>query len=221
MSTAYLTKIELDHEMAFKAGLRDSYSWHQAIWKAFPGRDGEDRFFLTRLDEIEGGLRLLVLSPDEPVRPPWCPEPSWKPKPISDSFFTHRTYRFSLVANPTRKVRSEKNPKNGRRVPLVSREDKVVDGKTIPGLLTWLARKGEQHGFTFDPHSTKTIPRPRQPFLKKGAAGLHSATEFAGVLTVTDPEKLRHAVLHGIGSAKAFGFGMLCLSPIQNFQSQI
>ncbi len=216
MSTPHLTKLEVDHETAYKAGLRDSYSWHQKIWQAFPGRDGEDRFFLTRLDEIDGGLRLLVLSPEAPVRPDWCPEPCWHSKPISESFFKHSTYRFSLVANPTRKVKTEKNPKNGRRVPLVSREDKVVDGKTVPGLLSWLARKGEQHGFTFDPDRTKTAPRPRQLFIKKGAAGTHTATEFSGILTVTDPEKFHHAARNGVGSAKAFGFGMLCLSPLKD-----
>jgi CRISPR system Cascade subunit CasE len=206
MNTPYLTKIEIDHETAYKAGLCDAYSWHQKIWQAFPGRDGEDRFFLTRLDEIDGGLRLLVLSPGEPTRPDWCPEPSWHAKPIADSFFTHRNYRFSLVANPTRKVKSEKNPKNGRRVPLVSRED----------LLNWLVRKGEQHGFTFDPAPTKTTPRPRQPFLKKGAVGTHTATEFSGVLTVANPELFQRAALHGIGSAKAFGFGLLCLAPLKD-----
>lgn len=113
-------------------------------------------------------------------------------------------------------MKSEKNPKNGRRVPLVSRYDKVVEGRNLPGLLTWLARKGEQNGFTFDAEQTKTTPRPRQPFLKKGAAGTHTATEFSGVLTVTDPELFRRAALHGIGSAKAFGFGLLCLAPLKD-----
>jgi CRISPR system Cascade subunit CasE len=204
MSASYLTKIEIDHETAFKAGLRDSYSWHQKIWEAFPERGGQTRNFLTRLDEIEGGLRLLILSPSAPLRPDWCPEASWHSKAVDESFFTHSTYRFSLVANPTKKVKSEKNAKNGRRIPLVKRED----------LLSWLQRKGEQHGFTFNLESTRTAPRPRQSFIKKGSAGLHSATEFSGVLTVTQPESFRHATLQGIGSAKAFGFGMLCLVPI-------
>jgi len=211
MSAPHLTKIEIDHEAAFKAGLRDAYSWHQKTWEAFPGRDGQERDFLTRLDEIDGGLRLLILSPLEPKRPNWCPESCWQSKVVEESLFSHPKFRFSLVANPTKKVKSETNPKNGRRVPLVKRED----------LLNWLQRKGELHGFTFNLESTRTSPRPRQSFIKKGTAGLHTATEFSGELTVTNQETFRHAAIHGIGSAKAFGFGMLCLAPVGNFKSQI
>lgn len=206
MTTHYLTKIEIEHETAFKAGLRDSYSWHQKIWQAFPGRDGAARDFLTRLDEIDGGLRLLLLSETESVRPSWCPEPAWQSKLIGASFFEHQSYRFSLLANPTKKVRSAPDGtilKNSRRVPLAKRED----------LIDWMIRKGQHHGFTCDAQTLRTIPRPHQAFIKKGKAGLHSATEFVGHLTVTDSVAFQQAALQGIGSAKAFGFGMLCLSP--------
>lgn len=209
MSEPFLTKVEIDHETAFKAGLRDSYGWHQKIWKAFPGRDGGARDFLTRLDIIDGGFRLLLLSKAEPVRPDWCPEPAWQSKPVPASFFQHPAYRFSLLANPTRKVRSSPDGellKNSRRVPLVQRE----------ALLGWLERKGQQHGFAVDPGNVRTVPRPRRAFIKKGAAGLHAATDFIGVLHVTDREAFRLAALGGVGPAKAFGFGMLCLAPLQS-----
>jgi len=212
MKAAFLTKIEIDHETAYKAGLRDSYAWHQRVWDMFPGRDDEARDFLTRLDGIDGGFRLLVVSASEPSRPTWCPEPSWHSKRLPESFLAHSQFRFSLVANPTRKVRSSKNSKNGRRIPITHREDREADGKIQPGLLSWLRRKGDQHGFSFDEKRVRTVPKPRQWFLKKGAAGVHSGTEFVGILTVTDPEKFRDAVACGVGSAKAFGFGMLCLS---------
>jgi CRISPR system Cascade subunit CasE len=204
---SYLAKIEIDHETAYKAGLRDSYAWHQKSWLAFPGRDGEERDFLTRLDEIDGGFRLLLLSATSPTRPTWCPEPSWERKEIAPAFFTHATYRFSLMANPTKKVRSAPDGrllKNSRRVALSKRED----------LLDWLRRKGEAGGFTFEAEKTRTVPRPRQAFLKKGQAGLHTATEFVGMLTVTDAAAFQIAATQGIGPAKAFGFGMLCLSPV-------
>jgi CRISPR system Cascade subunit CasE len=207
MSTHTLTKIEIDHETAFKAGLRDSYEWHRKIWQAFPEMDGQSRDFLTRLDELDGRLRLLLLSPSQPTRPEWCPEKAWESKLVEDSFFTHDLYRFSLRANPTKKVRSDKDGKllkNSRRVPIVSRDD----------LLGWLQRKAEQSGFSVNPETIRTVPRPRQAFIKKGKAGLHVATEFIGELRVRDAEKFKYAAIHGIGSAKAFGFGMLCLAPL-------
>jgi hypothetical protein len=86
-------------------------------------------------------------------------------------------------------------------------------GKILPGLLSWLVRKGEAHGFTFDPNQVRTIPRSRQYFIKSGSLGLHHGVEFQGTLRVVDPDKFRHAFAHGIGSAKAFGFGMLVLAP--------
>jgi CRISPR system Cascade subunit CasE len=214
VSAPFLTKVEIDHETAYKAGLRDSYAWHQRIWQMFPGRDGEARDFLTRLDGLDGGFRLLVISAQQPARPDWCPEPAWQSKAVPDTFFEHEAFRFSLIANPTRKVKSDKNAKNGRRVPITHREDRVVGDKAQTGLLTWLRRKGEQHGFTFEDDQVRTLPKPRQWFLKKGAAGVHSATEFIGLIRVTDPAKFRTAVTGGIGTAKAFGFGMLCLDPL-------
>jgi CRISPR system Cascade subunit CasE len=213
MNAAFLTKVEIDHETAYEAGLRDSYAWHKKVWEMFPGRGDQTRDFLTRLDGIDGGFRLLVVSATQPAKPNWCPEPAWHSKPLTESFLEHSRFRFSLIANPTRKLRSESNPKNGRRVPITHREDREVEGKTQPGLLSWLRRKGEQHGFSFEESTMRTIPKPRQWFLKKGAAGVHSATEFVGILSVTDPAQFRAAVAQGVGSAKAFGFGMLCLSP--------
>jgi len=206
MSSLHLSRICIDHESAWKAGLRDTYAWHQQVWKAFPARSGQARHFLTRLDDTEAGFRLLILSETAPVRPDWCPEPAWSSKPVPDSFYEHEYYQFSLHANPTRKVRSDANgnPKrNGRRVPLVKRDE----------LLSWLERKGTAAGFSFDSSKTRTIPRPQRVFVKQGRAGLHSATEFAGRLRVTDRDAFRTAAIHGIGPAKAFGFGLLCLAP--------
>jgi CRISPR system Cascade subunit CasE len=40
----------------------------------------------------------------------------------------------------------------------------------------------------------------------------HHAVRFDGLLVVTDPERLRHALRAGIGSAKGFGFGLLSLA---------
>lgn len=207
MNTYFLTKVEIDHETAFKAGLRDSYEWHRKIWQAFPNRDGEARDFLTRLDEIDGRLRLLLLSHSEATRPDWCPESAWEHKSVAESFFSAPGYRFSLLANPTKKVRSDKNGnllKNSRRVSLVSRDD----------LLDWLQPKAEQSGFTVERLKVRTVSRPRQAFIKKGKAGIHAATEFIGELSVVDSAKFRNAATRGIGSAKAFGFGMLCLAPL-------
>jgi CRISPR system Cascade subunit CasE len=72
-----------------------------------------------------------------------------------------------------------------------------------------------QGGFAVDEDTLRTFSRGREYFQKKGQGGLHSAIEFQGVLSVTDPAKFHHETFtRGIGSAKAFGFGLLVIVPI-------
>jgi CRISPR system Cascade subunit CasE len=206
----HLTQVTVDFATAARQQLRDCYDWHQAVWKAFPGHDGEQREFLTRLDQRQDGFRLLIVSSEQPVRPDWCPpDPeSWKTKPIPAAYFRRNRYAFQLCANPTKKVSKERSDgsltKNGRRVPLWKREE----------LVEWIKRKGDQGGFTVDETTLRTFSRGREYFEKKGHPGLHSAVEFEGVLTVTDPAEFHRTFTLGIGSAKAFGFGLLLIAPV-------
>jgi len=59
----------------------------------------------------------------------------------------------------------------------------------------------------------RTIPNGPERFQKNGAPGTLTSVEFAGVLTVTDPVKFHETFTHGVGSAKAFGFGLLVIAP--------
>jgi CRISPR system Cascade subunit CasE len=203
----HLTQVTLDFATAARLRLRDCYDWHQVVWKAFPGRDGERRDFLSRLDQQKDAFRLLIVSPNEPTRPDWCPNESWQTKPIPDTYFSRRRYAFQLCANPTKKVTklgTDGSPtKNGKRVPLRTREEFVG----------WITRKGEQGGFAVDEDTLRTFSRGREYFEKQDMRGLHSAVEFQGVLTVTDPAKFHESFTRGIGSAKAFGFGLLVIAP--------
>lgn len=208
-----LTQAQIPYDIAAREwkddGFRDCYAWHKRAWEAFPGQPEAERHFLTRLDDTGHGFRLLILSPEPPTRPDWCPSEAWQSKTVSAPFFQHKSYHFSLLANPTKKlvVRNAdgSRKKNGRRIALNKRED----------LIAWIERKGIEHGFKVDGRTLKTVPRPRQQFLKKGKSGTHTATDFSGILLVTDPALFEQAAKKGIGSAKAFGFGMLCLAPIK------
>lgn len=208
----HLTEAIVPYDIAARwrkdGGFTDSYAWHKRAWDCFPGRPEAERDFLTRLNDTGRGLQLLILSADIPVRPDWCPADSWRTKEVADTFLGHPRYRFSLLANPTRKLSAPRGEdgrrRGGKRIPISNRED----------LLAWLERKGGQHGFSVVPTEIRTIPRPRQYFIKAGKAGLHASTEFTGTLSVTDAAAFHEAFTNGIGSAKAFGFGLLCLSPI-------
>jgi CRISPR system Cascade subunit CasE len=52
-------------------------------------------------------------------------------------------------------------------------------------------------------------------FRKKNQAGYHGGVQFRGILEVTDQDHFTETYYYGIGSAKAFGFGLLLLAPIE------
>lgn len=71
----HLTQILVSYEDAVRLlRIRDTYDWHQKVWEAFGGRDGDPRDFLTRVDRLEENYRLLIVSATQPDKPDWCPK---------------------------------------------------------------------------------------------------------------------------------------------------
>lgn len=139
---------------------------------------------------------------------------------------------FSLKANPTRKVgtslkceREEGKAKsNGRRVFIADPEEQME----------WLRRKATLGGFelltirrTPDVpdadvapegrmygHRTKTGPESRAGNGKTAGNELvFGSARFTGHLRITDRERFLNTITRGIGSGKAYGFGLLSLAP--------
>ncbi len=165
----FLTRAEVPYEVAAKwtgpqgnPGFADPYAWHQRVWECFPNRDGAPRDFLTRVDPRENGYRLVVLSESMPQRPGWCPSDGWETKPVPPDFLGFERYRFSLLANPTKKLAAPRDAdgrrRGARRISLSRPED----------LLDWLERKASQHGFAIDRDAVRIAPRPRTAFRKAG-----------------------------------------------------
>ena len=213
--TCYLTRALISPRTVYARGLHDAYAWHQLVWQAFPGRDGAARDFLTRLDDKAGGTQLLIISPTEPTRPALLTDhDEWATKAIPSGFFQARRYRFQLHANPTvkRVVRDAagNRKKNGRR--------ESINGEAE--LRAWLQRKGAAGGFTVPESVRLEVFSEVSHFTKKpksaqAVTGTHGAVDFSGVLEVTDPALfLTNTFTKGIGSAKAFGFGLLVLAPV-------
>jgi len=127
-------------------------------------------------------------------------------------------FAFRLRANPTRRVGADQaNTLAGKRVGVFGEEAQ----------LSWLKRKGEHAGFQAmtvqaQPDLPDVRAQPvgtiagRRPGGETGTPN-HRLSFFAvlyeGTLRVEDPELLRGAIREGIGSAKAYGFGLLSLAP--------
>ncbi len=194
---------------------------------------------LYRVDEGRRGLSLLVQSAHVPDWSHLLPgylhtaqaaatvdNPSIKRVDhLYDELHPDMVLTFRLRANPTRKIDTHGGPtsgerRNGRRVELYREEDR----------LAWLHRKAGQHGFEVlasklapgisdahvgtigkvTGHKMATVDTSQQRCETSLTFG---AAVFEGRLRVVDSDALRNALVQGIGSGKAYGFGLLSLAP--------
>ena len=97
---------------------------------------------------------------------------------------------FRLQANPTVK-------RDSKRHALYAEHE----------LTRWLQRKGDTHGFTLEPANLRSAKLGK--LHGKRRKQTWHLVQFDGVLQVTQPESFVAGLRSGIGSAKAFGFGLL------------
>jgi CRISPR system Cascade subunit CasE len=133
---------------------------------------------------------------------------------------------FTLRANPTKRVAKKDDPMRGKRVELTREEEQI----------SWLIRKGVERekgkpgGFEllmneFKDRNGDVIKVPnvriRQDGKQKGSKRSgssslemsHFAVTFQGILRITNAKNFHETLIQGIGSGKAFGFGLLSVVP--------
>ena len=206
----YLSRIKLNtknrHTML---ALSNPQKIHGAIESAFPG---ERRRNLWRLDELDGKTYLLVLSEEKPDLTSVVTQFGYAGDTFEtrsyaallDRLTTGSHWQFRLTANPT-----------------VSQQTKIGErGKVMAHITTahqeeWLLDRAEKHGFQLLPEEFRVTKTQNYAFHKRdnNTVMLLSVT-YDGILTVTDPEKFRSAMVEGIGRGKAYGNGLLTVMHI-------
>jgi len=223
----YLSALMIDgrsHEA--RRDLADCQAMHRRILSAFPDFPAtvaaRERFaVLFRVEPLDGGARVLAQSRERPewARLPqgYLREAALGPKPV-DSLYARITARqellFRLRANPTRRI-SDRNTTetsrwHGKRVELHREEDQI----------SWLRDKGTRNGFALlDVRTTpgladlRALESPgKLNGHRDGQRLTFGAVLFEGRLRVTDPAALYQALELGIGSGKAYGFGLLSVA---------
>lgn len=235
----FLSRLILDpRSRHVRRDIADCQQMHRTLMSAFVnhpalvearGAVGNARAqvqMLYRL-EVDTGTNRTVVLVQSLVQPDWSrlgPGYLLTPAQVKDVTAHYAAIEdgmilaFRLLANPTKKIDTKSGPdgkrRNGRRVELRREED----------LLAWLKRKGEGSGFALE----SVIGRPVLADVRtslSGSAGLvtgrrdgarltFGSTLFEGRLRVTDAELFRRALSVGIGSGKAYGFGMLSVAPV-------
>lgn len=234
----YLSRLILNaRDSRVRRDVSDTYQLHRTILSAFPqapaGVSAREHFgILYRLEALEQEPLLFRLIVQSTTQPSWSALPARIFGPAPDERGNPAVRRvdeeygrisngmqlvFRLRANPTRRVSQhleDNDPLAGKRVALLREEDQ----------LAWLARKGEQHGFRLLKTQYTNIPaaqaakqaneRGYRPVGddRKSMPLTFGATVFTGQLEVTDAERFRNALFKGIGSGKAFGFGLLSVA---------
>jgi CRISPR system Cascade subunit CasE len=233
----YLSRLLLNpSNREVRLDLANCHDLHSRIMTAFPFRpelNGNARAELGVLYRVEpadraGALPVLVQSA---ARPEWGRLPAGylagsipECKQVDQAYASIRSGRefvFRLRANPTKRLRKVEGSNDnlaGKRVHLLREEE----------WQQWIARKGDLGGFqvlTVNASATDSVPdiRTSDDITFKGTKTdrrtgkrmrmTFGSVLFEGRLRVTDADLFRDTLRQGIGSGKAYGFGLLSIAP--------
>jgi len=221
--------------------LRNCQELHRTLLKAFPqvlstddknshARKEFGVLYRVETRRKENDIRILVQSKH---KPDWALLPVGYcevkgPKFIYDKLqllTEGQIFSFLLKANPTKKVGTASKAEclagkknNGKRIFIWKTEEQIH----------WLSQKGKNGGFRL--LSVQVNPNifdvdTRRDFWVKGWKNLNQqgvgivrqemnfgTVVFQGHLQITDKDKFLQTLSNGIGSGKAYGFGLLSIA---------
>lgn len=227
----YLSRVQLNPaRFSAKQLIASPYRMHAAVEHAFPPdavRNGEEGRVLWRIDHNEQthSTMLYVASPETPdfthiiEQAGWPSRCQWETKEydkLLDRLASGQQWNFRLRANPVRKAAHDR-AEHSRRSPeqIVGKRQAYV---TVNQQIDWLLRRADDNGFrVLDEESgpaLRVTQRQREQFNRGNAKVTLSTAVFDGCLQITDVERFRHALCHGIGPAKGFGCGLMTIAPM-------
>lgn len=183
-------------------------------------RRGGDTGFLFRIDPQSLGRAVILVQ--SAIEPNWdyafhnaCGLLASAPqiREYNPEFKSGQPAFFRLMANPTRRLSRNSIGLNGEPVT----ENWV--GKRVPvaneQLAQWLIRRIEPWAQI---EEDKLVIQPGYISVSKNEQGFKEqfrSARYDGTLKITDPKQCFAALQSGIGSAKAFGFGLLSIAPAE------
>lgn len=190
--------VNLRHRPA-QRDLSDRYELHRTLLCAFPEDLPAEERVLYRVEQAQRKPYATILVQSQTL-PDWaganhlsdprylCNVPAVRG--VEPQFSKGQRLPFRLQANPTVK-------RDGKRHAIYADDE----------LSRWLQRKGEAHGFAVDALDVRSGKLGK--LHGKGRKQTWHIVQFDGFLQISDPEPFVSALRDGIGSAKAFGCGLL------------
>ena len=191
---------------------------HSAVESGFPRTLDENRErILWRVDYVRDRCYLLVLSAKQPdflhITSQFgyeLLEQRWETRnynPLLARLQPGQVWRFRLRANPVHSSCKEKNEASGR--------GKVFAHVTQQQQRQWLMARAQPGGFSLDENTFDVVHTEWKKFRKANRSSHEVAlrtADFEGILTISDVETFKDALLSGIGRAKAYGCGLLTIA---------
>lgn len=194
---------------------------HAGVAQGFPTMDGpaEPERVLWRLDRDQQKAMLYIVSPRRPdlthlVEQAGWPTitPGWESRdyqPLLDRLTAGQRWAFRLMANPVRNRRSSDDSRRTQRFGHV----------TVAQQTEWLLDRAGRLGFVIpkaahDEPDVAVRNREILRFDRQGHTVTLATAVFEGMLDVVDADKLRRALVAGVGSGKGYGCGLLTLAPV-------
>ncbi|CAB1075455.1 CRISPR-associated protein, Cse3 family [Olavius algarvensis Delta 1 endosymbiont] len=203
----------------------DVYSLHQKIWALVSWNRNQKRDFLYRVeyDAYQKIQYIYLLAPNQissqnKIR--FAVSPKYQPQLETGEFLY-----FKLRANPIIKRKENGKAKeygiimdakhqfnkNGQNY-----QEQFYLNELIHNVgIKWLVRKGDQHGFSVKQFEVKIDNDCEYTVKPPGKQAFTLRTlDFEGRLKIVDTEQFKKALFEGIGSAKAFGCGLMLVRRI-------
>ena len=205
----YLSRIKLDtHKRNTQIALSAVNHFHGAVEHALP-QDRNRK--LWRLDHLGGADYLLILSHDQPDLSSMQKQFGFLDSlgetknysPLLERVKKDTRWHFRLVANPTHSEKPKDKNTRGKKYAHIS--DFF--------LYQWLERQGVKYGFTYNQSEVQITQKKWYGFRKHGQNPpvRFRAITYEGILQVVDENKMKEALIQGIGREKAYGMGLLTL----------
>jgi len=185
----------------------DGYSIHRVVYNLFDDVRTEEEKRVSVPSGLlyvdKGGdfnKREILIVSDRP--PKKTGVGILQSKTIDEAFLNHTRYRFEVVINPTKR-----ESKTGKLIALRGRQA-IADWFTAKAPASW--------GFTVKSESFLVEEMWINQFKKSDHHVIHSGARLSGELLVQDHALFVMSFKRGIGRGRAFGFGLLQITPLIN-----
>lgn len=203
----FASVLRLDRTACKMLKITDTYSLHRVVYSLFEdirSNDEKNASIKSGIQWVDKGgdalnRQILILSNREPRHSMDDKSGEVITKCLPVSFLSHKTYRFEVVINPTRR-----NNQSQKLIPVVGRD----------AIAHWfIERAAKSWGFSVSQPQLQVDSINVLKFNAKHPVTVQQA-KLSGYLTVIDAEQFAQSFAKGIGRNRSFGCGLLQIVPI-------